>query len=321
MLFALHFGCAWVLFFLINWIGQHAVDFGYRSTTLFEEPNESVALNFFLRALSPAVFLIAVSAIVVAMGYPHLRIDIYWVALYYYVIRAAVIVLLNRHRLISWTRYAVHSLVGVGASLLAYKYFILPNRSLIPNLDTAGNELWLAIFAFLYAVANKIPLSGGPGDHRRNEFIRRHYEEASRRFGALIDRKIEDEILKLTAYSILIYEDYSRPSAIRSVERLMAWKPRRTTGIMQVAADRALSDRDSVELGTNKLVGAWEANRREGEWISERVRAVVADYNRDENYIGRVFEVMEILAVRIAPSFSAAYDKIWTQDDSGVAVG
>lgn len=195
------------------------------------------------------------------------------------------------------------------------------NRSLIPNLDTAGNELWLAIFAFLYAVANKIPLSGGPGDHRRNEFIRRHYEEASRRFGALIDRKIEDEILKLTAYSILIYEDYSRPSAIRSVERLMAWKPRRTTGIMQVAADRALSDRDSVELGTNKLVGAWEANRREGEWISERVRAVVADYNRDENYIGRVFEVMEILAVRIAPSFSAAYDKIWTQDDSGVAVG
>lgn len=135
--------------------------------------------------------------------------------------------------------------MGVGASLLAYKYIILPNRSLIPNLETAGNELWLAIFAFLYAVANKIPLSGGPGDRRRNEFIRRHYEEASRRFGPLIDRKIENEILKLTAYSILIYEDYSRPSAIRSVERLMTWKPRRTTGIMQVTADRALSDRGS----------------------------------------------------------------------------
>lgn len=315
LLFAVHFGCGWVLFFLINWIGEHAVDFGYRSTTLFEEPNESVALNFFLRALSPAVFLIALSAIAVATGFPHLRIDIYWVAIYYYLIRATIIVLLNRHRLISWARYFFHSLVGVGASLLAYHYFILPNRSLIPDLDTAGNELWLAIFAFLYAVANKIPLPDGPGDRRRNEFIRRHYGEAVRRFGSIIDGKIENEALKLTTYSILIYEDYSRPSTIRSVERLMAWKPRRTTGIMQVAADRALSDRESLELGTDKLIAAWDDNPGQYECIYDRVRAVIADYNRDENYIGRVFEVMDILAERIEPAFKQTYDRLWLQND------
>src|SRR5688572_12635999 len=160
--FGMHAVLAVALFFVVNWIGKHAVDFGYISTTLFEEPNESVALNFFIRALSPAVFIIALSAIFVALEQPGLRLGIVMVAPYYCIVRAGVIFLFNRHRLISWPRYIGHACVGIGAAVLAYRYLIVPNRSLIPNLETAGNELWLAILAFLYAVANKIPLSGGP---------------------------------------------------------------------------------------------------------------------------------------------------------------
>jgi hypothetical protein len=151
----LHSSLAILLFFAVNWIGSHAVDFGYSSTTLFEEPNESVALNFFIRALSPAVFIIVVSSAFVALGRPELRIGILAVAPYYYVLRAAVIFLLNRQRLISWPRYIVHALVGVGAAYLAYQHLIIPNESLIPDLKTAGNELWLAIFAFLSALIHR----------------------------------------------------------------------------------------------------------------------------------------------------------------------
>lgn len=307
---ASHIILAIVLFFLVNWIGKHAVDFGYASTSLFEEPNESAALNFFIRALSPSVFIILVSSAAVAVDRPELRLGIFYVAPYYYVLRATVIISLNRHRLISWPRYICHAVLGVSLSALAYTYLILPNRSLIPDLETAGNELWLALLAFLYAVANKIPVSGGPGARRRNNFIKRHYFSARTDFGKLIDSKMSDETLKLVAYSVLIYEDYCRPPAIRILERLAIWKKRRTTGIMQVAADEALTDVESVNRGLDILLASWERYSSE-EHLYSRVRLSISDYNRDDDYIYRVLEVMKILAKRVDPSFHAAYDKMF----------
>ena len=307
---AVHVALALMLFFLVNWIGKHAVDFGYVSTSLFEEPNESVALNFFIRALSPAVFIILVSSAAVAANRPELRMGIFNVVPYYYVLRAVVIVLFNRHRLISWCSYIFHSIFGIGFAALAYNYLILPNLSLLPDLKTAGNELWLALLAFLYAVANKVTLSGGPVARRRNTFVKSHYVAARARFGEQIDDKVSDELLKLVAYSVLVYEDYCRPPAIRTLERLAVWKKRRTTGIMQVAANEALTDIESVNRGLDILLDSWEKHSSE-EYVWSRVHLSISDYNMDEDYIQRVQEVMEILAKRADPCFRAAYDSIW----------
>lgn len=309
---AMHLALALMLFFLVNWIGKHAIDFGYVSTSLFEEPNESIALNFFIRALSPAVFIILISSAVVAVGRPELRLEIFNVVPIYYVLRAFVILLFNRHRLISWSRYIGHSMFGILFAALAYNYLILPNRSLIPDLETAGNELWLALLAFLYAVTNKITLSGGPGARRRNSFVNIHYVSARARYGDQIDSKVPDDLLKLVAYSVLIYEDYCRPPAIRTLERLAVWKKRRTTGIMQVAADEVLTDVESVNRGLDILLTSWEKYSLE-ENVWSRVRLSISDYNPDDDYIYRVAEVMEILAKRADPSFKATYDSIWRQ--------
>lgn len=306
----MHIALAMVLFFLVNWIGKHAVDFGYVSTSLFEEPNESLALNFFIRALSPAVFIILFSAAVVAIDRPDLRLGIIMVVPYYYVLRAGVIFLFNRHRLVSWTRYIAHAFFGLLAAKLAYNYLILPNRSLIPDLDTAGNELWLALLAFLYAVANKVTSSSGPGARRRNAFVDSHYSAAHHRFGKQIDAKISDNLLKLVAYSVLIYEDYCRPPAIRTLERLAFWKKRRTTGIMQVASDGALSDTESVTRGLDILIESWAKHSSEEVWL--QINKSLSDYNKDQDYIDRVLEVMYILAKRVDPSFEAAYESIWS---------
>lgn len=306
----MHVALALLLFFLVNWIGKHAIDFGYVSTSLFEEPNESVALNFFIRALSPAVFIILVSSAAVAADRPDLRLGIVKVVPYYYVLRALVILLFNRHRLISWPRYIGHSFFGIAFAALAYKYLILPNLSLIPDLETAGNELWLALLAFLYAVVNKITLSSGPGARRRNNFVNSHYVAARARFGEQIDSKVSDELLKLIAYSVLVYEDYCRPPAIRTLERLAIWRKRRTTGIMQVASDESLTDVESVSRGLDILLTSWEKHSSE-EHAWSRVRLSISDYNRDDDYIERVQEVMEILAKRADRSFEAAYDGIW----------
>lgn len=311
VILVMHVALAVVLFFLVNWIGKHAVDFGYVSTSLFEEPNESIALNFFIRALSPAVFIILVSSAAVALDRPEFRLGIINVVPYYYVVRAGVIFLFNRHRLISWPRYIGHALFGIAIAALAYKHLIVPNRSLIPDLETAGNELWLALLAFLYAVANKIPLSGGPGARRRNAFVNIHYNTARLLFGEVIDAKITDNLLKLVAYSVLVYEDYCRPPAIRTLERLAWWKKRRTTGIMQVSASDVLTDHESVNRGLDILLASWDKYSGEERW--SRVRSTISDYNKDVDYIGRVQEVMEILAERADPSFKPAYNSMWAE--------
>lgn len=307
-LIAAHIFLALVLFKLVNWIGEHATDFGYSSTTLFEEPNESLALNFFIRALAPAVFIVALSAATVAAGHADLRIGIHWIAIYYYAIRAIYILVMNMSRLVSWPRFIFHAGVGLAAAWLVYQSLILPNRSLLPNLDIAGNELWLAILAFLYAAANKVVVSGGPGARRRNAFIQRSYDRAELLYSPLINQRIPDDKLQLITYAILIYEDYCRPPFMRTIERLCFWKQERTTGIMQVASSSALTDEESVELGTQKLSASWQLFSSED--LYTRVLSTIHDYNKDSDYTHRVLEVMEILAKRAAPRFRPAYDAI-----------
>lgn len=308
-----HVSLASLLFLLVNRIGKHAVEFGYGSTTLFEEPNESLALNFFIRALAPGVFIVALSALAVATGQAELRLGIYRVAVIYYVLRALYIFLLNMQRLVSWPRYLFHAGVGIGAAFLAYHYLILPNRSLLPDWNELGNELWLAILAFLYAAANQVKFSGGPGDRRRNRFVQLNYEQARRDYGPLIDGKIGDDRLKLITYAVLVYESYCRPPSIRLLERLQFWKASRTTGIMQVAADESLSDEESVALGTDKLLESWQSCSAENDSYMQAYKTIT-DYNYDENYVSRVMEVMTIVAKRVAPELRPAYKAIMGHD-------
>jgi hypothetical protein len=307
VLFAMHCALALVLFFMVNWIGRHAIDFGYVSTSLFEEPNESVALNFFIRALSPAVFIIIFSSLAVSFNRPELRFNIFYVAIYYYIFRAGIIIILNRHRLVSWPRYLLHAASGIFFAMLAYYYLILPNKSLLPDLEAAGNELWLALLAFLYAVANKITLSDGPGARRRNSFVDKHYFAARARFGSQIDSKVSDEMLRLIVYSVLVYEDYCRPPSVRMLERLAVWKKYRTTGIMQVSSAVALSDVESVERGIDILSYSWENHSGEkSPW--SRLHLTLADYNKDDDYINRVNEVMRIIVKRSDTGFEKVYN-------------
>jgi len=200
--------------------------------------------------------------------------------------------------------------VGISVAKLAYDHLILPNRALLPDLQNAGNELWLAILAFLYAVANKVPLPSGPGAGRRNTFVRVHYHQAVFKFGGIISEKIGDELLRLLTYSILSYEDYARPPAIRSIERLMFWKEEKTTGIMQVQGQRNLGDEESVSAAADILSESWHRHEDEDHPYT-RVSRTIGDYNKDVDYISRVLEVMEIIAKRIEPVYEPAYRNLW----------
>src|SRR5260221_4914529 len=94
-------------------------------------------------------------------------------------------------------------------------------------------------------------------------------------------------------------------------ERLWFWKRGRTTGIMQVASPGALTDVESVDRGAQKLLASWQAHTDKEAF--PRTFSTIADYNKDETNVGRVIEVMEILAKRAAPQFRPAFEAIFSE--------
>ena len=305
----LHLVAAVFLFFLIKWIGQHAVDFGYSSTSLFDDGEESVALNLFVKSLLPTVFIIFLSAFAVALGHSDFRIGIPTVVYAYFLIRFAAIFFFDRARLVSWPKFVAHAGIGITLSHLAYDHLILPNLSLLPDLKTVGNELWLAIFAFLYAIANKVPLPTEPAARRKNSFIRSKMVELKRSFGDQIDQEVNDELLKLMIYSIAVAEDYARPKSVRFLERLLPHSLSKTTGIMQIRSESRLSDSESVAIAIDDLQRVWnETSTDEDQW--NRVWNVVRSHNRDEDYIYKVIDIAKIIAMRADRSFEDAYSRL-----------
>jgi hypothetical protein len=70
-----------------------------------------------------------------------------------------------------------------------------------------------------------------------------------------------------------------------------------------------LDDETSVAMGTDMLVDSWLAHASEDAW--RRVRSTIAAFNRDDDYIARVNEVMETLAKRVDVELLPAYEQIY----------
>lgn len=311
MFISLHSALALALFFSVNWIGKHAVEFGYSSTTLFSDPNQSIGLNFFIKALSPAIFTVIVAAVFVSVGRPDLRIGLYKVVIIYFGIRLVAIFLLDRQVLVSWPRFFIYAFSGVAAAYLAHEKLIIPNRSLLPDLEQAGNELWLAIGAFLYAVFNQVSISEGPSARRRNQFIAKSYYFIQSKFGKIIQQSVDSDVKKLVIYSIAVYENYCRPPAIRSFERFIWWRPVKTTGLMQFSSHMILSDEQSVHLAIDRISSTFDAQLSGNEDLPSAVWNTISDYNKDENYISNVCEIMEVIAKRVDVEFLPIYKSIY----------
>lgn len=307
-LITFHLAASALLFFCVNWIGEHAVDFGYTSTTLFEEPNESAALNFLIKTLAPTVFIVFLSALLITYKADNYRISIYLVACYYYAIRFFAIFALEKQELVSWKKFFLYTITGILIAKVAYDNLILPKKSLIPDLNSAGNEVWLAITGFLYAVANKVPINNGTNARRKNAYILRNYRNIKDSFGDQIENKTIATELKLAIYAILIFENYARPYNIRRLEKLIFWR-QKTTGIMQIRSDRNFSDQASVAAGVQSIVNFWKSSEQDSEYA--RCYDAIAFHNKDTDYISKVMSIMEILALRIDPKYKETWNTVF----------
>jgi hypothetical protein len=274
----IHVLLAVFLFFLVNWLGRHSITSGYIQLSLFARADEAPAFNFVFRLLVPAVYLVLVAALCYTLGLDPIVSHLWLVALYYVVGRWIFNVAIGRGRLLNWPAQVLVAICIVCLAFVIYDRFIVVRRNLLPDPANLTNELWLAVLIFLYQIANRVTLPRTATIARKQRYLRREYESAVRRFGAIIDCTTSDVRLRTFIYAVLIYENFNRPPLYRWLERHvlypLGWAS--STGIMQVQAARVLSDGESVRRGATHLMELYERSVQEvkGEW-----RSAAASFN------------------------------------------
>jgi hypothetical protein len=301
-----HLLLAAVLFFIMNWIGGHAVVTArYYQISYFSRYDDAPAFNALFRILAPVVFIIIAAAGFHALGLSDFVSGIYWVVIYQQLIRWGYVFLMNRWRLARWGAQIAIAAATVGLAVLAYHVLIKDPRRLLPEPTNLANEVWLIILAFLYKISDNAIIATEGNKRRKETYLRARFLSLRQRFGKVIDASVSDPLLRPLIYAVLIYETFNRPSLVQILERLLPSLGPRSYGPMQVQAARRLSDEESVRLGAQKLMHQFESavgpvktdesnygdvwNRRQA------TEAALAAYNVRSDYASEVMAIHEFL--------------------------
>lgn len=311
----LHVALAILLFYIINWIGKHWSGYGYLQLSLFLRSDQAPAFNFILRALAPTVFIILVGTACYALHIDKVVPGIWLVAVYYFGFRLLYNLILGRGLLLNWLSLSVQSAAGIGWAYLAYRHLILPRHPLIPDLERIGNQLWIIVALFLYATFNSVRTSGEATARRKNRYLRNRFKTLREQYDDLIKDHFPSRYMELVAYAILILETFNRPWIAQVIERgIFPWGSH-TIGPMQVHSTTRLSAKDSVRLGVRLLSGHFEKTKQElsGKHVTrfEVIRLALAKYNRDDNYVKEVLELLHILWAQIAPEYRTEFERMY----------
>lgn len=259
--FTVHMFLALCLFLTTNWLGKHSSAFGYLSLSMFARADEAPAFNFLFRVLTPVVFMTVAAATLYLLNIDWAAKNIYLIVPYSFVIRATFNVATSRARLVNWPAQATHLFVSTAIAWFAYDRLVSNREYLLPDADSLGNELWLGIAVFVYAVINKIQLASDATARRKQRYLEHRLDLYQMRYGDIVDRLVRNEKLKALTYAVMIYEAFNRPKFYRVLEiPLFFLGYAKTLGIMQVTTSKLITERESVELGTAALVDAQQAS-------------------------------------------------------------
>jgi len=280
---------------------------------MFVRSDGAPAFNFILKTLAPAVFIIIVAAASYTLHFDRVVSAIWHVAVFYFSFRLLYNVILGRTLLLNWLSFSLQIVVGISCAYLAYRFLILPRHTLFPDLDKVGNQLWVVIALFLYATFNSVRTSTEASARRKNRYLRSRFKTLRARYEGLVKDQFQSKYMELVAYAILIHETFNRPWISQLAERAIFPWGSRTIGPMQVYSDIRLSDEESVRKGVALLKSHFNVTRQElsGKKATqyELIRLLLAKYNRDENYIREIFELLHILWAQVAPEYRTEFER------------
>ncbi|WP_354579398.1 hypothetical protein [Hymenobacter sp. UYP22] len=255
--------------------------------------------------------------------------NIWFITPVYLLIRFMVNIFLNKWLLLDKKREVIISIISIGISYIVYKKFIILKNNLLPDPANLTGELWIIIILYLYSTFNNIDVGTSGSEKRRDIYYSKYYNMFKEQYHDIISSSNPSPILESLIYSVLMYENFNRPPLIRFFERKVFPRYSKTLGIMQVKTKKNINDRESVVLGSNKIIRSYNKQlpisiEKEKESIENpenhksligiNLRAsygviieALKDYNKDDNYIQGVMELQEILVKKFYPNV----DIIW----------
>lgn len=301
-----HFALGVLLFFIINWIGKHSYSVGYMEISMFLKIEEAPAFNFLYRIISPIVYLFIISAFFYKIGLSKYVTDIYFISIYYILFRLAFNLLTNRGLLMNWFRQFLYWISIITISYYSYTEIIYKKENILPDFTTIANELWIIILIFLFQTLNRLRFSSEKTSQRKENYLKNRLSNFQKIYGDIVNSKTENDKLKAIAYAIMIYEDFNRPKAARLIEnlRFLITRKKHSLGVMQVQTEKFINDKESVELGLDKLNIIYNEQLKErgldkeeaieillsdawsNEWSMEA--RIISNYNKDDSYLHEV---------------------------------
>ena len=248
---------AFVIYYITNWLGGHTPsDRGYMTLSLVIEEDTMPAFNFVFKTLTPVVLYTFYIAICQSVSFlTHLCSNSYLVMVYYWLWRMVYYSVHEVWRLVNYKSFILYVIVTIALSVWVYE-FSEKVQSLFPSKDALRDQIWILIAIFIYQVLNRLKINREATEDRKQRYIMRQYKSLSKKYEDLILSQCTTLVDQGLVYSIMIVENYNRPTMIRGIEYLAFFIKRKkmSLGIMQVKTEKYISEIESVRMGAEKIV-------------------------------------------------------------------
>ena len=266
--------------------------FGYRNISSSSTEKMDFSFNFIYALLFPSVFLLMCC---MALKYMHIESPMLWVIVpLYYAIRDLIIIIDGKWCFVTVWRdvfcFVFGTILAYGVVSLFKLYW---NR--IDPLGALIDNLWIAVFAFIYAIIKSLASSVATVNTEKKNalYMGISYAKHKDKYDDVIKKVLGEEYDRLApiVYAIIVAEDYNRPKFTRAIEYFVfiatPVKKTRSLGVMQYRTNKFITSEESVFLGTKKILEKYKETYDFNE--------IVQDYNSGENYADTISDIIYIL--------------------------
>ena len=284
--------------------------FGYRNFSSSSTEKMDFSFNFIYALLFPSAFLLMCC---IVLKYLHIESPMLWVIVpLYYAIRDLIIIIDGKWCFITVWRDVFCFVFG---TILAYGVVSLFSLYWY-RIDLLGaliDNLWIAVFAFLYAIIKSLASGVATVDTEKKNalYMGISYTKHKVKYDDIITDVLGEEYDRLApiVYAIIVAEDYNRPKFTRAIEYFVfiatPVKKTRSLGVMQYRTDKFITSEESVFLGTKKVLEKYKETYDFYE--------IVRDYNSGENYADTILDIIN----RLFPLYSTDTFSIELDDYKG----
>jgi len=262
-------------------------------TSLFDAEN-STGFNAVYRILSVPVLIMVASIAMYSLRLDEYVTDIWYIAIYYFVAQAVLIISLGRWTLVNKSKFFLFHILSIMLTYYLYTVAISKGLSyLLPDESNLRTEIWLVIAAFIYGLFKNIPENNHTFENRKTRYIKSKARRLSSKYRFILDKY--DATMSNILVATMVYENFNRPYTVRLIEKIT---PSKTRHIMQV--HEAKSDEESIAMTASEMKEVYDEFKKtkyEDEWDERSgFEEIFSVHNPDDDSYGyRVHEIYEII--------------------------